>query len=165
MTRTAGSGAGYSSCHPVAEIGRPPGRVQASSNLTDGLTACRYRHGALAPKAPELNIAMPKRALVVNDEALVALFIEDVLRDQCYDVTIATSRNKLHETMLPGRYDLIVADADFASAEEVRGWATDRIVLCIAEAPADIEREHPCMSYLAKPFTEDDLLRALRRAP
>jgi CheY-like chemotaxis protein len=106
---------------------------------------------------------MPKRALVVNDEALVALFIENVLRDQCYEVTVATSRNKLRETVLMGWYDLVIADADFATTEDMHQLAADRIVLCTAEAPADGGPRHRCTSYLSKPFTEGDLLRALGR--
>jgi CheY-like chemotaxis protein len=105
--------------------------------------------------------ADPRQALVIDDEALVSVLIEELLRDLGYEVTVVNSRAQLEGALGHGRYDLAVSDTDLASFEDMQTWKVDRIVLCSGKPRDYLAAAFPKMRYVTKPFTELDLREAI----
>jgi len=101
------------------------------------------------------------RALVIDDEALVAVLIEEFLHDLGYDVTVVNSRAQLDKALQQGWYDLAVTDTDLASFDDMKTWQVDRIVLCSGKPKDHLEQAFPQMPYVTKPFMEFELRAAV----
>src|SRR5215469_1027637 len=106
------------------------------------------------------------RVLIVEDEVIVALFLEDVLDEFGYQV--AGVITQLDEAM--GRepdYDLAVLDVhingrhvfDFADMLAGRGIP---FVFATGYGERGIPERHRCSPVLQKPFQPDDLKRILK---
>ena len=101
------------------------------------------------------------KALVIDDEALVACLVEDVLSARGYEVTVVNTRSQLEEKLQLDRFALAVSDTDLASFDEMQSWNIDRIVICSGQSEAVLAAEFPNMCHVSKPFSEGDLIAAL----
>ena len=106
-----------------------------------------------------------KRILIVEDEIVVALFMEDILAEFGFQVMGVASR--LEETMGRERdYDLAVLDVhlngksvfDFADKLAEEGVP---FVFATGYGERGIPERHRGRPVLQKPFSPDDLKRAL----
>jgi CheY-like chemotaxis protein len=109
----------------------------------------------------------PPRILIVEDEIVVALFMEDMLSDFGYQVAGVVSH--LDEAMArPRDYDLAVLDvhlnghsvfefADKLSAEGVP------FIFATGYGERGIPERHRAWPVLQKPFQPEELRRALER--
>ena len=94
------------------------------------------------------------RALVVDDETMVALLIEDVLRSVGYHVTVANTLEALEDALRAHRFDLAVTDTDFADAAAMQQWNVGRIIVCSGKSMAHLGEMYPGFEIVLKPFEE-----------
>lgn len=103
------------------------------------------------------------KALVIDDEALVSVLIEDILRARGYEVTVVNTRSQLLEATAHHHFALAVSDTDLASPAEMRAWNVDHLVICSGKPRVALEEEFPGLPYILKPFSERDFDEVLRR--
>ena len=109
----------------------------------------------------------PKRVLVVEDEVLVAMLIEDMLRELGCEITgLSSSLEDAVERARTATFDFAVLDVNlngrlsFPVAEVVRGrglpfvFATGYGAKILAQAPFDVP-------VLQKPFGREELQRVI----
>ena len=110
---------------------------------------------------------MGVRVLIVEDEIIVALFMEDILAEFGYEVAGVASR--LDDAMAHApNYDLAVLDVhlngrnvfDFADALAVRGVP---FVFATGYGERGVPERHRGRPVLQKPFRPDDLKQALEQ--
>src|ERR1700742_5171708 len=110
---------------------------------------------------------MRARVLIVEDEIIVAMFLEDLLGDFGYEVAGVVSY--LDEAMAhPADYDLAVLDVhvngrpifDFADRLAARGTP---FVFATGYGPRGIPERHKARPVLQKPFVPEDLKKVLDR--
>ncbi len=108
---------------------------------------------------------MGARVLIVEDEIVVALFLEDLLAEFGYEVAGIVSH--LDDAMArPGDYDIALLDVhlngrnvfDFADRLAARGTP---FVFATGYGTRGIPDRHCARPVLQKPFRPDDLKRAL----
>jgi len=111
---------------------------------------------------------MAARVLIVEDEIIVAMFLEDLLGDFGYEVAGVVSF--LDEAMAhPADYDLAVLDVhvngrpifDFADRLAARGTP---FVFATGYGPRGIPDRHAGRPVLQKPFQPDELKNTLALA-
>jgi len=111
---------------------------------------------------------MAARVLIVEDEIIVAMFLEDLLGDFGYEVAGVVSF--LDEAMAhPANYDLAVLDVhvngrpifDFADRLAARGTP---FVFATGYGPRGIPDRHAGRPVLQKPFQPDELKATLALA-
>jgi DNA-binding response OmpR family regulator len=111
------------------------------------------------------------RVLVIEDDVKVGRLLEQILREEGYEVEWAQDGQEGISMGLEGRYDLILLDYMLPTrsgpqvAQELRanGRTTPILMLTARDAPEDIRL---CLSsgvndYLTKPFRFDDLLEKI----
>lgn len=116
----------------------------------------------------QTHTAAPKpRVLIVEDEIIVALFMEDLLADLGYEVAGVVSR--LDEALAhPSDYHMAVLDVhlngkpvfDFADRLAEAGTP---FVFATGYGERGIPERHRARPVLQKPFAPDDLRAALKK--
>lgn len=116
-----------------------------------------------------------KRALVVEDEAILAAMIEDTLRSSGFDhVTVAGSTEKALVLLREKLPDLVMLDVHLRDRDD--GWAIAELLAELAPprpqiifstgTPEDIPPNIAELGLvLAKPYAEDDLREAITHQP
>ena len=111
-----------------------------------------------------------KHALIIEDNAIIALMLREFLEGHGYDsVDLASTQAqaiKLAERRCP---DLITADDRLeqgSGVEATRHICRDRAipVIFITADPVDVDKRLPNALYLLKPFSEECLARAIQAA-
>jgi len=171
-----GTGLGLSMVHGIAE--QLGGRLQLQSKVGEGTTASLWLPVLLqmpSPIEPEpAQAAAPDLApldiLAVDDDALVLMNTATMLEDCGHHVTSAYSAREALDLLQVRKFDLLVTDQGMPGMsgaeliEQVRRERPDlAIVLATgyAELPRGIALDVP---RLAKPFTQEQLLRAVGEA-
>lgn len=113
------------------------------------------------------------RALLVEDEALVAMIAEEALGGFGFEVAVAGSGAEAREAFAEGRPDLAVIDVGLPDikgydlAAELRAAAPDMPILMAsgydAGEVASRFPDDPKVRALGKPYTEGDLAEAIRK--
>lgn len=105
--------------------------------------------------------------LVVEDEALIALDIEDILSSHGYQVTAVARDRKQAELHLGTRTDLVILDADLNGdstaplAEQLRTSSIPFVVVTgFSCEQLEWVREAP---LVRKPFSKEQLISAVRQ--
>ena len=107
--------------------------------------------------------------LIIEDEAVIALAIEDVLRDcGCSSFDVACSADEAVAAALERCPDLITSDVRLAPGcgiDAVEAICADKPipVIFITGTPADVRTRRPDDMILHKPFNAADLIEAVRR--
>lgn len=108
-------------------------------------------------------------ALIIEDEPMIALVIEDYLRERGFhSVDIAATEAQAVESGARRCPDLITSDVRLAhgcgiAAVQAICSRHSVPVLFITAIPAEVGDRFPGATVLAKPFTPDDLAAALMR--
>ncbi len=115
---------------------------------------------------------VPARILVVEDDAVLAMMIEDTLKDAgAQQVTLCGSTQQALESLRAERPDAIVLDVHLADRDD--GWAIAELVGQVGPkpprivfstgAPQDIPDEIAQMgAVLTKPYAPEDLVNAVK---
>jgi DNA-binding response OmpR family regulator len=114
----------------------------------------------------------PLQVLVCDDDADMRAWLCHILRHVTTDIACASTGRELLEALADGRYDLVITDVrmpapsglQVVSMARTAGLATPVLIITgftdrSHEAAAD-RMSH--VAVLAKPFTGDELLHALR---
>ena len=114
------------------------------------------------------------RALLVEDEALVAMIVEESLTSLGFDPVCVSSAREALDAYAAARPELAVIDVglpdmrgDELAAELRRRDPELPIILASGYDPVEIKSRFPGdrrLACLAKPYTEDDLAQAMREA-
>lgn len=107
------------------------------------------------------------RILIVEDDALIALSIEDILTDAGHTVVgLAPSRTQASRLAQQTHPDLALIDLRLADGttgmdlvHDFDGSQLDSII--ISALPPEIDARVAAHAFIAKPFTSDMLLRAI----
>jgi len=115
-----------------------------------------------------------KRILVADDHALTRETVAKMLRDEGYDVALATDGQEALVLLSTYHPDLVLTDLSMPrlSGIEVltgvkRLAPTIPVIIFTAEATPEVEREarqRGAQDYLSKPFDFDDLLGRITSA-
>lgn len=109
------------------------------------------------------------RILIVEDEALIAMAIGDILNDAGHTVVgYAASRERAAHLAAKFHPELAIIDFSLADGETGLDLASDMSrrqigTIMMSGMPRSIAATDPTMAYVAKPFTTEGLLDALRR--
>lgn len=107
------------------------------------------------------------RILIVEDDALIALAIEDILTDAGHTVVgLAPSKTQASRLAQQTHPDLALIDLRLADGmtgldlmRDFDGSRLDSII--ISALPPEIDARVAAHAFVAKPFTSDMLLRAI----
>ncbi len=99
--------------------------------------------------------------MVVDDQAMVAIEIEDILAQAGFEVVGVSSRANLEIALANGPYAVIVTDTDLAGHEEMKNWPAAKVVICSGKMRDELEAAYPGMPIVGKPFVAEDLLSLL----
>jgi DNA-binding NtrC family response regulator len=112
------------------------------------------------------------KILVVDDENIVLNSCKRVLEAEGYAVTLATSADKAVEAMKEEQFSLILMDIKMPGRDglslmrEVKaGWPEIPVIVMSGYATTDTISEvskADAATFIAKPFTPDELLEAIR---
>jgi signal transduction histidine kinase/CheY-like chemotaxis protein len=180
-TKPPGAGTGLGLATVYGIVRQAGGHVAVWSEPGLGTTFRVYVPATVAPEAPPdeppeplLDVeAAPARILVVDDEPSILAFMSATLRRSGHRAELAgdgragVERFRAH----PGDVDLIVTDVLMpgltgpAMVEVVRGIRSDVPVLFVSghtrDERLDQHLARPDTALLPKPFTADDLIRAV----
>ncbi len=98
-----------------------------------------------------------RRALVVDEEAVVSMLIEEALIQHGYSVTVANNATTLAEALELKWYELAITDTNLASYGEIQKWNVDRVIICSGKDESYIHENYPGLELLPKPFLEEEL--------
>lgn len=108
-----------------------------------------------------------KRILVVEDDPIVAMLVEDILRDMGHEVSVNLSLEHASVELEVGEIDAVLLDMQLRG-ENARPVVLDLLerkipfmVLSGADQSA-LKAEFPAIRFLAKPFGKADLEAAVR---
>lgn len=108
-----------------------------------------------------------KTVLVVEDEALIAFDIEQMLRDFGFsDISICATYEKADEILLDRRFDIAVFDLNLDGKLSIplveRAFAHGtHVVIASGYEPTRVPSPAPSIERILKPCSPDDLKRAL----
>lgn len=115
-----------------------------------------------------------RRALVVDDTAIMRAIVSRILREAQYDVLEATNGADAIQTFFREKPDVVLMDLNMDGIDgttAIRGIlqinADARIVVCSATSDAHIVvnlLRLGAKGYVTKPFTPEKLLTAIRSA-
>ncbi len=108
-----------------------------------------------------MNTLGRSRALVIDDQAMVALEIEDILSEHGFEVISVNTRAVLDQALATGPFAVIITDTDLAAFDEMRSWDAASIIICSGRSRDVLEEEFPGMPIVGKPFVAEDLLSLL----
>jgi CheY-like chemotaxis protein len=178
--RGRGTGLGLATAFGIIEQSR--GRIEVSSRLGRGTTFRIYLPRAAGPteKAdPEGSSTSPppvghETVLVVEDDDRLRFIVRRILEDAGYGVVVARGSGDVPQMLreMSSGPDLIVSDVVMRNgsgpqvvAELAAAGATARVLYMSGYEDATLVRRGLIQAgtpYLAKPFTADALLRAVR---
>ena len=110
------------------------------------------------------------RVLIIEDEALVAMLIEDTLDDiGCVVVGVASRLEEAMSKVSSLTFDLAIVDVNLGGAEsypvvEMLARRGTPFILATGYGPGGIPESLRGAPILAKPFVRDELERALAKA-
>jgi two-component system, response regulator PdtaR len=160
---------------PVGDLPRPAPRAGGGAGRRQtGRRAPPPPRAVAAPDAPAARAVQPLRVLIVEDEALVAMEIEDLLEELGAEVVgnagDAEEAVRLAETLRP---DCATMDIRLRGQRDGISVATEiyrrlgiRSVFVTAHGDADTQSRaaDACpIGWLSKPVTRERLAKALRR--
>ncbi len=108
-----------------------------------------------------MNTMGRSRALIVDDQPLVAIEIEDILIERGFEVISVSTRAHLDSALASGPYAVIVTDTDLASFDEMKQWDAGKVIICSGKPLDSLHAEFPGMAIVTKPFTDSDLAALL----
>jgi len=118
-----------------------------------------------------LTRGVPRRILVVDDEAAIRLFSSVVLRSSGYEVDAAEDGAAGWEALHAKDYDLLITDNQMpkVSGVELINWLHDAqmelpVIMASGSFPVDELTRNPALQLaaaLAKPFSGDQLLKTV----
>jgi signal transduction histidine kinase/CheY-like chemotaxis protein len=165
-TKEVGSGTGLGLSTVYGIVTQSGGSIAVRSAPGEGATFTVRLPVAAgeaeATAAPEPEAARgAERILVVDDERVVRELLAQMLRDQGYDVSVASSAREARA--LEGRWDLLVTDVVMPETDGVKlaGQIEARHVLFISGYDQEA-LVHADSFFLQKPFSRDDLGRTVR---
>lgn len=109
-------------------------------------------------------------ALIIEDDAVIAMLIEDELRDLGFSsVDCAASESEAIEAVARRCPDLVTSDGSLLSGSGIRAVRTIRSslsvpVIFITADPDGARRSHPGVPVVEKPFSVRQLITAVERA-
>lgn len=111
------------------------------------------------------NLAKPK-ALVVDDEFLIAAALESCLGDAGFEVTVATSTDTALAEVEGRSFDLALIDINLGDGNSVTDGLAAALVdrgipfaICTGSAPEDARALYPGRPVIEKPFLDSDVAR------
>ena len=160
-----GTGLGLSTVYGIVaqsggsiDVRSEPGR---GATFTVRLPVTELAPATAAPRQPPGAARGPERILVVDDEKIVRELLAQMLRQQGYDVALAGSAAEARE--LAGPWDLLLTDVVMPETDGVSLSKNidARHVMFISgyDQEALVAGDS---SFLQKPFSRDELLRAVR---
>ena len=126
-----------------------------------------------APRKKARKASSRGHALVVEDEALVAMMVEEILSDAGFaKVTLSRTTDEALATLREAMPDLVMLDVHLADRDD--GWAIAELleeaaprrprIIFATGTPQDIpERIKEMGPVLAKPYTTEELVALLDR--
>lgn len=114
--------------------------------------------------------AAKKRALLVEDEFLILMFLEGMIKDLGYDVAARASTLEQGFATLSGgqAFDIAILDVNlngslsYELAEKLRA-ANIPVLFSTGYGRHGLEEGYKDWPVIQKPYSEDDLKRALRQ--
>ena len=104
-----------------------------------------------------------ERILIVEDDADVGLVLEELLADAGYDTRLAATLAAAHRALAEVRIDLVLCDLMLPDGDAEMDLRTHAPCLFMAGHPeAMLRLQHEGSHYIAKPFTMEQLLTAIR---
>jgi CheY-like chemotaxis protein len=110
-----------------------------------------------------MNTLAPKCALVIDDEPLVSILLEDILRDQGYEVTVVNTHEALEEALSGKWYEVAITDTDLAIFAAMSKWSVDRIIICSGKSANELQQHYPGVPIIQKPIDEALLTQLLSK--
>jgi CheY-like chemotaxis protein len=110
------------------------------------------------------------KVLVVEDESLIAMFIEDTLSDiGCEAVSTASSLDEAMNKVTEIEYDIVMLDVNLAGKDtfalaEILSKKNQRFIFSTGYGNAAIPSHLKHIPVLQKPFREGDLAEKLKTA-
>jgi CheY-like chemotaxis protein len=111
-----------------------------------------------------------KRVLIVEDEAIIAMLLEDMLDDLgCKVVAVASDLSAAMKSIGSSEFDLAILDVNlrgqpsFPAARALMDRAV-RFVFSTGYGGLGIPHEYDAVPKLQKPFQQSELERAIRNA-
>jgi CheY-like chemotaxis protein len=173
--RTEGTGLGLATVAAIVEAAG--GRIAVETAPGDGTTfVVQLPAVARPPRAGQVDLDAQggaERVLLVEDDAKVRGFAHRVLEQHGYATVDATNGVEALSLLRAGEHpDLVITDVLMPAmggvelAQHVHGLAPATPVLFVSGFPEDarLHQKEGEVAFLAKPFSPDDLLRAVRRA-
>ena len=108
-----------------------------------------------------MNTMVRSRALIVDDQPLVAIEIEDILVERGFEVVSVSNRQHLEHALAAGPYTVIITDTDLATYDEMRTWEAGAVIVCSGRPLDVLQEQFPGMTVVSKPFTANDLATVL----
>ena len=108
-------------------------------------------------------------ALIIEDEPLIAMNIEEALRDcGCTSFDVASSLDEAVEAATQRCPDLITADVQLAPGSGVDAVAAicgrkPIPVIFITSTPAEAQKRFPSLPVIAKPFTPAQIVSGIQQ--
>lgn len=177
---TKGSGTGMGLAAVYGTLRDHDGSVELETEPGRGTTFTLYlpvttKDPAPSPQPPvAVDQAERGRVLVVDDEPAVARVVRDVLVGVGYEVDVCEGGRSALERFGPDRYDIVLLDITMPDVDGVeilqRMRQLDprvRVLLMTGHASGAIRerlRDYPDVSILSKPFSNERLALAVRRA-
>ena len=106
-------------------------------------------------------------ALIIEDDFLIAVCIEDILRDAGFtSVAIAASEDEAVQMVAERRPDFVTSDVNLTEGTGTGAVATILAahpvpVVFVTSVPAEARRHHPTIPVVAKPFCPAMLHRVI----
>ena len=129
----------------------------------------RYRGAASVKSEPASEGASLRRALVVEDEMMVAMYVEDLLTDLGYEVAgVATNLDQALPLAREGAFDFAVLDINLAGqlsfpAADVLRQRGIPFLFASGYGSKGLIEDYRTAIRIQKPFRSQDLARAISR--
>jgi CheY-like chemotaxis protein len=170
-TKTRGSGLGLSVCRRIAHEHKATLSLAPSDAIPDPSPPATV-FKVLFP-LPEVAAAPRRRLLVVDDEAIIRMVFQDLMRKECEVVEAETAEQAI-EQLYRTSFDLIITDKNLPGlsglelAQEARRLNPHSKVMLMTGYPSVVTAQQAIelgvMDYLLKPFDEIREVREKLRA-
>jgi nitrogen-specific signal transduction histidine kinase/ActR/RegA family two-component response regulator len=175
-TKTRGSGLGLSVCKRIAHEHKATISLASPDAIPDPSPPATVFKVTFP--LPEVAAAPRRRLLVVDDESIIRMVFQDLMRKEC-EVVEAETAEKAVEELYRGTFDLIITDKNLPGmsglelAQEARRLNPHSKVMLMTGYPSVVTAQQAIelglMDYLLKPFDDirevRDKLRGALAAP